>query len=405
MDNNNFGSQFSSNTPTDPKGQEDNRFAPPPNNIFIRTMNSDMESLKDNGGSLPSFEAPNATFGQPPPANQSPTPAVEPAPIKPEESVNPFTSPLESNLSSAIHPDNFPIENVAPIENGNVEIPKKKKLPAYLLIILGLVILGAGGFAVYKFVWPKFFKPKTPAIVGTGFKCGCDAQNLPTCTSTGTGIDCSNAGECLCEQIATTTTTTLPLTPYIEIPGNASTPLAISSLSVNFSNKTLATAILAMIKAEVNKATPVNTLKPIRIDYKGEYLDSSEIMAALFKNLPTDLSSYLGRRYAVYAYYGNLGPTLGFMVEVTSPDAVKTAMTNWEKKGMLDGVANLFLKTVVKPTTIAFKDRVLPIGGTARYIAYKTKNVELNYLVYNNYLIITTGKDNLEALVNNLANP
>lgn len=404
MDNNNFGSQFSSNTPTDPKEQEDNRFAPPPNNIFIRTMNSDMESLKDNGGSLPSFEGPNATFGQPASPIQQP-PMVEATPMKPEEPINPFAQSIEPNPFPAAQPENPPIENVTPTEDSSTELPKKKKLPAYLLIILGLVILGTGGFAVYKFVWPKFFKPKTPAIVGTGFKCGCDASNFPTCTATGVGNDCTNAGECVCEQIVTTTTTTLPPSPYIEIPGNATTPLAISSLSVNFSNKTLATAILAMIKAEVNKATPVNTLKPIRIDYKGEYLDTSEVVAALFKNVPTDLSSYLSRRYAVYAYYGNLGPTLGFMVEVTSPDAVKTAMTNWEKKGMLDGVANLFLKAVVKPTTIAFKDRILPIGGTARYIAYKTKNTELNYIVYNNYLIITTGKDNLEALINNLATP
>lgn len=405
MDNNAFGSQSSSNPPPEPKGQEDNRFAPPPNNIFIRTMNSDMESLKDNGGSLPSFEAPNATFGQPPPVNQSPASVVETAPIKPEEPVNPFAQPLESNPTTAVPSENIQIENVPVLENSKTEIPKKKKLPAYLLIILGLVILGAGGFAVYKFVWPKFFKPKTPVITTTGFKCGCDAQNLPTCTATGAGIDCSNAGECLCEQIVTTTTTTtLPLTPYIEIPNNAATPLAISSLSVNFSNKTLATAILAMIKAEVNKATPVNTLKPIRIDYKGEHLDAVEMMAVLFKNVPVDLSSYLGNRYAVYSYYGNLGATIGFIIETTSPDATKTGMTNWEKKGMLDGAANLFLKTVVKPTTIAFKDRILPIGGTARYLTYKTANTELNYLVYNNYLIITTGKDNLEALVNNLAN-
>ena len=404
MDNNNFGSQFSSNTPTDPKGQEDNSFAPPPNNIFIRTMNSDMESLKDNGGSLPSFEGPNATFGQPTPLVQQPH-MVEATPIKPEESANPFAQPIEPNPFPAAQPESTPIENVPSVENNNTDLPKKKKLPAYLLIILGLVILGAGGFAVYKFVWPKFFKPKIPVIVSTGFKCGCDASNFPTCTATGVGNDCTNAGECVCEQIVVTTITTLPHTPYIEIPGNATTPLAISSLSVNFSTKTLATAILAMIKAEVNKATPVNTLKPIRIDYKGESLDSTEVMAALFKNLPTELSGYLGNRYAVYAYYGNLGPTLGFMIETTSTDAVRTAMTNWEKKGMLDGVANLFLKTVIKQTTVAFKDRVLPIGGTARYIAYKTKDTELNYIIYNNYLIITTGKDNLEALVNNLANP
>jgi hypothetical protein len=405
MDNNTFGSQFNASTPVEPKGQEDNRFAPPPNNIFIRTMNSDIESLKENGGSLPSFEAPNATYDQPVvPIQSTPTPPESPS-VNPEPSANPFAQTIGPIPPPIVPPINPTIENILPPENINPEIPKKKKIPAWLLMILGIVILGGVGFAFYKFAWPKLFKPKTPDIVLTGFKCGCDADNLPTCTSTGTGIDCSNAGNCACEQVTTTTTTTLPPTPYVEIPNNATTPLAITSLGISFAEKSLATSILAMIKTEVNKATPVGTLKPIRIDYKGQDLDTTEIMAALFKNVPVDLSGYIGSKYAVYAYYGSLSPTLGFIVEVTSPDAIRTAMTNWEKKGMLDGVSNLFLKTVVKPSPVAFKDRVLPIGGTARYIAYKTKNVELNYLLYGNYLIITTGKDNLEALVNNLANP
>jgi hypothetical protein len=398
MDNNNFGVQPDANNSSVPANSQDNQFAPPPNNIFIRTMNSDMETLKDNGGSLPSFNSPNTSFTQTPTPEVAPITPISNNPI-PEEINNPFAN-QPTNPSPIVPSFDNQVDGNIPVEVP--EEPKKKKTPAILLVVLGILMLAAGGFAVYKFVWPKFIKPKTPVAINNNFKCGCDANNQPTCTATGTGAACLNAGDCQCEQ-PTTTSTTIPFTPFIDIPSSANNPLAITPISLDFTNKSLAATILGMIKAEVNKATPVNTLKPIRIDYKGQYLTSKEMSAVLFKNLPPDVSNYMTDKYTVYAYYGNLGASLGFITETNSPDSIKAAMTAWEKKGMLDSVANLFLKPVIKPTTIAFKDRLLPIGGTARYIAYKTKNTELNYIIYNNYLIITTGKDNLEAIINNLA--
>ena len=87
MDNNTFGTQFNpGNSPT-PSNDQNNQFAPPPNNIFIRTVDSDMETLKDNGGSLPSFESPNANFSQ--------TPVQEP--ITPSPSVNNTEAEIPNN--------------------------------------------------------------------------------------------------------------------------------------------------------------------------------------------------------------------------------------------------------------------------------------------------------------------
>ncbi len=399
MDNNTLGSQLNPSDSSSPSNNQNNQFTPPPNNIFIRTMNSDMETLKDNGGSLPSFGSPNAAAPQTPPPENTP-PNSNPSNIAPEVVDNPFAN--QSTTPPPITPSfNNQVDGMLP--NDASEIPKKKKIPALLLVLFGVLMLGAGGFAIYKFVWPKFVRPKTPIAPVSNFKCGCDISNQPTCTATGTGASCSNAGNCQCEQTSTTTTTTLPLTPFIEIPSSANNPLAIAPISLDFTNKSLAATILTMIKTEVNKATPVNTLKPIRIDYKGQYLSSKEMLAVIFKSLPSGLTNYVTDRYSVYAYYGNLGPSLGFIIETNSPDSIKTAMTAWEKKGMLDSSINLFLKPVVKPSTIVFKDRLLAIGGTARYIAYKTKDTELNYILYNNYLIITSGKDNLEAVISNLA--
>ncbi|HPS28275.1 MAG TPA: hypothetical protein PLX10_00395 [Candidatus Paceibacterota bacterium] len=400
MDNNTFGAQFNSNNSQTPSNDQNNQFAPPPNNIFIRTMNSDMETLKDNGGSLPSFESPNANFSQTPSqATNIPTSnvnnSVTEAPNNPFANQSMTPPPMTPTFNNQV--DGIPSSNVP-------DLPKKKKSPVLLLILLGILLLGGGGFAAYKFVWPKFVQPKTPVVAVNNFKCGCDLQNQPICTATGTGASCSNAGDCTCTQVPTTTVVTLPPTPFIEIPSSANTPIAISPISLDFTNKNLAAMVLFLIKTEVNKATPVNTLKPVRVDYKGQYLSTKEMLAVLFKGLPPEITNFVTDKYTVYAYYGNLGPSLGFIVETNSPDSIKTAMTNWEKKGMLDGAANLFLKAVTKPSTIAFKDRPLPIGGTARYIAYKTKNTELNYIIYNNYLIITTGKDNLEAVIGNLAN-
>lgn len=428
MDNNTFGAQFNPNGSQTSPNDQNNQFAPPPNNIFIRTMNSDMETLRDNGGSLPPFESPNASFSQMPsqekdaftpstnnstvemPSNSFAGQGMSPSPFTPTFNNQVNSAPSESNPfanQDMTPPPITPTFNnqVNGVPSDNVpEVPKKKKFPVWLLILLGVLLIGGGGFAAYKFVWPKFFQPKTPAVIPSDFKCGCDLQNQPTCSATGTGAGCSNAGDCTCVPETTTTIVTLPPTPFIEIPTSANTPIAITPISLDFTNKSLAATVLSLIKTEANKATPVNTLKPIRIDYKGQYLSTQEMLAVLFKNLPPEITNFVTDKYTVYAYYGNLGPSLGFMVETNSPDSIRAAMINWEKKGMLDGVANLFLKTVVKPSTIAFKDRPLPIGGTARYIAYKTKNTELNYIIYNNYLIITTGKDNLEAVIGNLAN-
>jgi len=401
MDNNTFGAQFNSNSSPTADNDQNNQFAPPPNNIFIRTMNSDMETLKNNGGSLPSFESPNASFNQtvssvpnmvPPTVNNSTVDEPPNNPFANQTAVPPPITPTFNNQVDGIPAENIPTP------------PKKKKLPVWLLVVLGLIILGGGGFAAYKFIWPKFVQPKTPVVSVSNFKCGCDLENQPICTVTGTGASCSNAGDCTCAQVTTTTVVTLPPTPFIEIPSTADVPIAVSPLPLDFTNKSLAATVLSLIKTEVNKATPVNTLKPIRIDYKGQFLGAKEILAVLFKSLPAGFTDIITDKYAVYVFYGDIQPSLGVVIETNSPDTMKTLMANWEKKGMLDGAANMFIKPVVKPSTIAFKDRVLPIGGTARYITYKTANTELNYIIYNNYLIITTAKGNLNAIVSNLAN-
>jgi len=400
MDNNTFGAQFNPSNSQTPSNDQNNQFAPPPNNIFIRTMNSDMETLKDNGGSLPSFESPNANFSQTPsqetnvsaPTINNPAAEISNNPFANQSVTPPPIVPTFNNQVDGIPPNSVP------------NLPKKKKSSALLLILLGILLLGGGGFAAYKFVWPKFVQPKTPVVAINNFKCGCDLQNQPICTATGTGASCSNAGDCTCTQTTTTTVVTLPPTPFIEIPNSADTPIAISPISLDFTNKSLAATVLSLIKAEVNKATPVNTLKPIRIDYKGQFLSSKEMLTVLFKSLPVGFTDNITDKYTVYVYYGNLQPSLGLVVETNAPDVMKTLMLNWEKKGMLDGAANLFVKPVIKPSTIAFKDRVLPIGGTARYITYKTANTELNYILYNNYLIITTAKGNINTIIGNLAN-
>jgi len=107
-----------------PKEQEQ-KFTPPPSNVFIRTSESDLERIKTEGGTIPGIE-----------------PGITEPPVSSE------------------------IPGVGFQEMPGGEIPPAKKSNLIPLLIIGILVIGAVLLG-YFFLWPLFRKEKVTPITTT----------------------------------------------------------------------------------------------------------------------------------------------------------------------------------------------------------------------------------------------
>lgn len=352
----NQGSSFPPNN-FPPAENKEEPFTPPQSNVFIRTSDSDLEKIQKEGG---------ATFTPPPPQPQKPIEEVSFAPP------SGFTPPQEPQ--SYISPQGVgPITPEIPASeiSGLPPTPesKKKFLP---FIIIGVLIIGGAALG-YFILWPKIFGSKKVVEV----------------TTTTTTI------------ITTTTTTTLPPSPYVSL----GSPYTKSIVNVEVKGSPILTAIK---KAAAEEITPAGTFKILVPKVKGVVLTDEEIILSLIPKLPESLKPFvLGRKFLVYAYYGEVNPSLGLIVEIgqENKEMVKPIFLNWEKKlQILNDLTNFYLIKVPTRVGKAFKD-ANNLGAEIRTFDYKGEEVDLTYAFFDKYLIISSSLESVNSALERLQRP
>lgn len=360
------------------QGQDIN-FTPSQENINIRTMQSDLEKIKEEGGNFPSssfpqgnvspenvsaeknayFETPNVQPTEMPSASQIPSP--ENLSFSPYQSEGTFP-PGESSQE-------FAAQEPLP------STPKKSKL--LLPLILALILLGIGIIG-YFIIWPKISQRKaqvTPTTIP------------PTVLTTG-------------ETVPTTTTTTLPPSPFVEISG----PYEKSIIEIKVIGEIIANALR---KDPVLNSSAVGTFKVLIPSVK-EILNTEQVILSLIPNLPDRLKKPLltDNKYLVYAYYGEVNPSLGLIVEIDNSDLeeVKNIFLSWEKGKITEDLSRFVLVEMPKKITCKFKESELS-GAKIRYCDFGTKEKGIGYAFFENYLIISSSFESLQSAINHLQGP
>jgi len=383
----------------------------PSENINIRTMQSDLEKIKSEGGDIPtnniSFSQPQGSVFQKPPSSiseipsqggfnqipQSPTGSslsssfhkesetyFETPPISPTEVPFLQETPSPENLSFSPYqtPPTPPTasagqEFVSP--EFNPQSPKKSKLLLPLLLAGVLVAVGVMGYFV---IWPKLFKK--PTLVTT---------TTTTLLVTETVI-------------TTTTTTTLPPSPFIGI----STPYEKAIVEIKVIGEIIASNIR---KEATTNLSPVNTFKVIIPSVKGS-LTTEEVVLSLIPNLPERLKSVLLKgKYLVYAYYGEVNPSLGLILEVNKEEReeAEAAFLSWEKGKIIGDLSKFVLVDMPKKitvTTCKFKETEF-LGAKIRFCDFGSKEKGIGYAFFDTYLIISSSKESLQSAINHLQGP
>ncbi len=343
-------------------------FSPPPSNVFIRTSESDLKKFQDEGGVFPQTPPP-----QTPPLSQPP-------PSKPIEDVS-FAPPTGFNqppqeppvfISPQFSESNIPPE-IPASELSNLPLQpasKKKFLP---FIIIGILII-IGLVLGYFVLWPRIFKPKkTIEIVPP-----------PTTITT------------------TTTTTTLPPSPYISF----SSPFEKSIININVTGSPTLSAIQKEAKAVMLEPGSFKILVP---KVHNDVLTDEEIILSLIPKLPESLRPYVlgGKKFLVYAYYGEVNPSLGLIVEIgaENKEMVKPIFLNWEKKlQILKDLSNFYLIKIPAQVGKVFKD-INNLGAEIRTFDYKGVETDLTYALFDKYLIISSSLESVNGALERLQKP
>ena len=386
----------------------------PSENINIRTMQSDLEKIKSEGGNIPTSEIPpfqnqNFTLKTPP---QMSTPSTSGF-LTPDSSFQggfnqTFQTPTESTIGSSFHKESetyFETPPISPTEVSSFQempspenlsfspyqtpptpptgetgqefvspefhpqVPKKSKLLLPLLLAGILVAVGVMGYFV---VWPKLFKKPIPVTTTT----------ISLVTET---------------VITTTTTTTLPPSPFVEI----STPYEKAIIEI----KVIGDIIVSNIRKEaMTNLGAVNTFKVIIPSVKRETLTTEEVALSLIPNLPERLRNILLKgKYLVYAYYGEVNPSLGLILEVNKEEReeAEAAFLSWEKGKIISDLSKFVLVDMPKKITCKFKESEL-LGARVRFCDFGSKEKGIGYAFFDTYLIISSSKESLQSAINHL---
>jgi hypothetical protein len=398
-------------------GQQNQPNVPPPpsfdQQVGVRTMQSDMESIRQSGGEAPQSQVVSAAeaFGAQPMAQQpapqyaapQPSPAYQQAPAAPQPQAAP-QQPADAFGQGfggygpmpqfGAQPE-MPQAAAAPFV---AEEPAKKSSfdAKTILIIVGVVIVAAAvGFGVFKLVSSLRGGTEEPAPAAGdqnangGLPIG--EMNIPSPAA------------------ATTTEAAPSPSPAAEAFTHASllskvTKLEQVQLSA-LSSQDIASAIASSSKEKLI----VGAVKDLSfVDSSNAPVSSRYIVQSFFPGSFSSLSSLIGNDFTAWLYGDKLGGNkLGIVL------TLKPTVTKEQAVGVMSQIesnpqdlVNLFLSSVSLPASPEFKDGVIE-GVPVRFLAFNAKMQQVfEYALVtkggSNHLIIATSYNQMVALLKDM---
>lgn len=356
---------------------------PPPPEITLRTMQSDIESIKQSGGENPI-----------------------PKPFTPSEIKKQNNMELE-NLSreeDMIKPNSG--DGVVPPSR-----PPKKKLKIFILITILILVIAGAAFAGYKFIYPMFkpaisVPPEQPAAISENPPVTVIPESpVPTPPEATPPVEeLAITTEELATTMATTTPETIPppvvLKQHISLlvsPADSSVPLTLSASTSLASIKELLTAEAA------NKPEAAIALKEVALSNQGGQLVFADTLPMFLSSFASaELAPLFEEDFTSVIFYDSNGAWISMIAkpkEGIDIAAAKTLIAKLEKSADL---ANLYIQDPGTPAAAGFKDgkaNNLPV----RYLNFSKTGASLDYgWTSNNLLVISTSYNGIKAVLTKL---
>lgn len=319
----------------------------PMTNINMRTMASDVASIKETGG------------GEPKPYNpqgQAFTPSAAPAPIVPPQAD--FGNAMPSMAAAAM--------------------PAVKKGTNWFAIIASFIALLGVLALAYFFIYPRFFAPATPAAPVTQTNEPATSAPLPSTPAATTSLP-----------VSTTTTSTLSVAE-----SQFQTVILHSSLFKKSADAVSEVTPTAMTSDAIKTAitsNPVQVPMLKEIVFKnsiGKVYAASSILPLFTPAVFTaSTTAYFEPDMSFFTYVDQTGAWPGVVLKLASGAKLADAKTAIKGLETDNEITSLFLSD---PGNIgSWKDGKVSTF-IARYVPFSVKGNAFSYAWLNNYLVIST---------------
>jgi hypothetical protein len=384
-------------------------------NVEIRTMEKDIKRLGGKGMAealkeIPKFKIPQVEISkkaEPPKGLPVIEPIKKPVPsfeAKPEIPLPPRPS-FPSRLEALPKADLSPLLRLkkAQEEKESKEITGagRKINPKTILVVSGIVVILAaagGGF----FYWWKFIKK--PA---THFSC----QEFQCVEVEGKGENkCQINNDCLPpepqEPLSLISVDKTETIEYSTDPGAVMQSSVLEKIKTKLQTEQTKGAFIRILV----KTTDENLVK--------EYVSLSQISQSTGIVIPSAVAANFDNEYTLFAYMPDseeaglcqqaqindsqcAGPRLGLAIGITSKDAAKQAMANWQTT-MIDDLKPLILSQITKANGFKSDANLLYQGKDIYYQNLPISPIALNYALSDDLLIIATSKNCLYQALDRL---
>ena len=351
---------------------------PPPSpdeRVSVRTMASDMQSVKETGGQMPQSQIVDAPS----------IPSLSPDTSAPAVSAAPLATPNIQELAPAIDPaSNTPLVVSGDPVVGTSGTGGSKTKTIFIAVGAAVVAIGLG-FGAYYLV---------TSLVGS--------SSSPVATSSSNTLPATQ-----------TTTPPAPVQQPTVIPPMTHVSLLLAptqSETVTVSpggDPALLRAAVAALGVAGN--LPVGGVRDLAmVDASSSPVQSPTVLAAYFPSFGSSLSGVVGPDFTSWFYLDKTGGSkLGFIFKLTpAAQTATTTIAQYIESNPAD-LANLFLATTTAPQSPVFKDGLVA-GVRVRFLAYNTKLgrvLEYGFITGSDgsmYLILATSYNQMVDIIGRL---
>ncbi|OGY64000.1 MAG: hypothetical protein A3B92_04185 [Candidatus Harrisonbacteria bacterium RIFCSPHIGHO2_02_FULL_42_16] len=337
-------------------------FPPPPPEITVRTMKSDMDALKQTGGANPSpkpFALPELTEKIPSPKPYSPLP---PPPLP--SVATPKMMPTETEKTEKFEQEK-PTVTIA--EEGGGWIKK-------IAVWSGILLVAAGiGFFGYFVLFPKLFPTQSPPP---------PIVTLPETTET----SIATAPETMPEE-------TLPA-----VNPHQSFLFASDTIAQKDLIKVDLLSLVGAFKEEAEKNLPNGSLSEIIFNNSNGQIPSSAVLSSLLPEFSAEkIKDIFEDDFTAALYYDENGAWPLYIFKINFNSSIVEAQNEIRALETSKNLSNLFVESPGAATS-DFKNG--QANGTAtRYKTFSQKSAALNYSWLDDKLIISASYDGIKKVL------
>lgn len=366
-----------------------NQAPPPPSEVRVRTMRSDLASMAQSGGGMPRFEnvaidglSVEKEYGTP--SNSSNSVMSAAAPTQ-------FTTPTVAQAPIASVAPSQPTQSA--VAEGPVA-PKKDMYPIFIVAVVAILAIAAVGY----FAYATFFSgPASTPTDQTAQSSG--SATLPVATSTSTATTASSS--------VSTSSQTTTVAPSAELSATHISLFKKSAdqvLTVDLTGVTAATYRKSMSTSltTVSAASSMIEINPKGSDGKNLSIQGLFSVAGAAVLSPQALGSFAPDA-TFYVYRDKNGLWPGYVLSLNAGQTSSSVAAAVQQLESSANISNLFIVDPGTPSSDGFTGsmtagipvRILPFSGPS-IPSYFT------YGWYRNYLIVSTSKNGFAAAVADL---